>query len=1018
MTSNMTDSISPSSNEQSSFFLSPEQNDARVEINAEIYKIMLTNARSLSPKIHSLHDMFNELDLDIALITESWLNDGSTLDGDVIDLEYGTGLKIIYKNRPKSRAGARRVGGGVSIVYNKSRCSLRERKVVGNKFELVVAVGKIGKISRQVAIFCVYIVPNMRVAELQELNELINSQILQLRTKGDPLIFVGGDLNHRSLEDALDVFPDITRLNYAPTRGQACLDVMHSNAAGLNSSTWPPLQTPDGTRSDHSCVVFVGAEKLERNFVWVKKQTRKHTEQAVAQFGVQIANIDWKALLPPDLSPDELVSRFENKMSELINALFPLRNVRYRSNEPPWISDSIRRLSRLKKRLYKRSGKSETWCRLRDRIEAMIETSKENFVAREAEAGTNNRSYFAAVKALSTCASVQPWDIMQLFPGMTPTEAGNEAAQYFTQISDQFDPLRPPTTKPMMSRQPISEEEVAKLLAQAKKPNSSVPGDVLPRLMKVHHQAFTIPTTIIFNAVFRESEWPSAWKTETTVIIPKTSNPSSLSECRNISCTAFLSKVLETVLLGDLRRELREDPTQYGGLKGTSVDHLLVDLYDEALSSMDQGRPAIILGIDYEKAFNRLDHKECLRQLRDLGASETSLSLVRSFLTNRSMRVKIGTMFSDPRVLSGGSPQGSILGCMLYCAATQQLNLSLPRPPPRPPEPDAPPIPEHVDRGDQVHREEDGFQVMRWAGNFEEVALDPLQGDEDNRGEEGRDVPWAEEDAGGLCFMFKYVDDTTIIESVPRGKEIRHISSNAPSEFVPATAVEQAVGAIAIRSEEIGMRVNCQKTQVVCLPIDNGYDSRTTVMIGQEAVNSSTSMKLLGFMISANGMQEQVAMMKEKFRKKFWSLLHLRRAGLTGGRLFRMYASMVRPVLETNSVVFHPMITKTQALELERLQKMVVRLCFGHHRHYGEVLQEMELMSLEDRRTRAVERFTMKALKNERFAGRWFRRRPGIDTDLRNRRPYIEKRCRTERMKRNPLVNIQRTANDLMTARN
>ena len=71
----------------------------------------------------------------------------------MVDLEYNTNLKIIYKNRPKKPTLARAVGGGVSILFNKSRCSFKERKISGNGFELVAAVGKVGKMARQVALF-------------------------------------------------------------------------------------------------------------------------------------------------------------------------------------------------------------------------------------------------------------------------------------------------------------------------------------------------------------------------------------------------------------------------------------------------------------------------------------------------------------------------------------------------------------------------------------------------------------------------------------------------------------------------------------------------------------------------------------------------------------------------------------------------------------------------------------------------------------------------------------------------
>ena len=89
---------------------------ATEEIKSNNVNILLTNACSLSPKIESLHEYFSELDLHVALVTESWLSDGAVLDADVADLEAGTNLKILYKNRPKNRTGGRKVGGG-SLLY-------------------------------------------------------------------------------------------------------------------------------------------------------------------------------------------------------------------------------------------------------------------------------------------------------------------------------------------------------------------------------------------------------------------------------------------------------------------------------------------------------------------------------------------------------------------------------------------------------------------------------------------------------------------------------------------------------------------------------------------------------------------------------------------------------------------------------------------------------------------------------------------------------------------------------------
>ena len=659
------------------------QTHVRQEINCDNYKIMLTNARSLSPKIESLHTYFEEHELDFAMITESWLKDGSVLDRDVVDLEHGADLKIIYKNRPRTGLGARKVGGGVSIIFEKNKCNFRERKVVGNNFELVAAVGKIGKIKRQIAILCMYIEPRTKVGDLEKLNELLSREILSLKAGGDPLFFIGGDLNKKSIDVAMADFPDIRRINHLPNRGNACLNVLFSNSSSLTERVWPPLANREGTLSDHMCTVFSGAEKKERNFRWARKSVRRHTDQAVAEFGAALEATNWSEVLPDEEEPGKMVAAFEKYTSGMVERLFPLKSVRYRDNEAPWMTEGIRRLSKRKRRVFKREGKSPFWFRLCDKMLEAIEKSKTDLVDRVAASGTSSRSYYSTVKALGTRSGPTNWQLTDLFPDASPAEAGEQAASFFTRITDLYQPLQP---EPPMGprRRPLTLPEVEKLLRDAKKPSSTVKGDLLPRLVKAHHKLIAPAALRIFNAVLRSGTWPQAWKTETVVVIPKVPNPTSLTECRNISCTAFLSKVLETVVLGDLREAIPDDTIQYGGLKGSSVDHLLVDLMDRVLGPLEDGDPTVITGIDFEKAFNRLDHAECLIQLRQLGAADHSIQLVRSFLTGRKMRVKVGDQLSSEHGLSGGSPQGSILGCYLYCAVTQQLNTSLlsPQPPP------------------------------------------------------------------------------------------------------------------------------------------------------------------------------------------------------------------------------------------------------------------------------------------------------------------------------------------------
>ena len=47
---------------------------------------------------------------------------------------------------------------------------------------------------------------------------------------------------------------------------------------------------------------------------------------------------------------------------------------------------------------------------------------------------------------------------------------------------------------------------------------------------------------------------------------------------------------------------------------------MLVDLWDKILAALEGGTQAgVLLGVDYEKAFNRMRHDISLEQLRKLG---------------------------------------------------------------------------------------------------------------------------------------------------------------------------------------------------------------------------------------------------------------------------------------------------------------------------------------------------------------------------------------------------------------
>ena len=95
-------------------------------------------------------------------------------------------------------------------------------------------------------------------------------------------------------------------------------------------------------------------------------------------------------------------------------------------------------------------------------------------------------------------------------------------------------------------------------------------------------QELTKPAEIIFNKIVKTCTWPNRWKEEQGIPLNKVKpdQPESESDLKVISLIPFLSKTLEKIVMDWLLHFVgsKMDWSQFGGTKGSSINHYLIDM--------------------------------------------------------------------------------------------------------------------------------------------------------------------------------------------------------------------------------------------------------------------------------------------------------------------------------------------------------------------------------------------------------------------------------------------------------
>ena len=409
-------------------------------------------------------------------------------------------------------------------------------------------------------------------------------------------------------------------------------------------------------------------------------------------------------------------STFFQLTNKIIDNLAPLRkitNKEYKLKSKPWITKGILKSIGIRDSIYRRLMKAKNQIRkenlqhrlrhYKNKIKNLIRSSKHNYFKKYfAENNKNAKKLWEGINEIISSKTKSQITINSLEINnedestttiTDPKGIANTAVNYFTNIADEIlnkrkyngnkpftDYLKSINTN-TFSTTPTTPKEIESIIESFDSSKSVGPNSIPPKILKIIAPEISIAIANICNKSFKTGTFPDQLKISKINPIHKKESRLKISNYRPISLLSNINKIIEKLMFTRLYNFLETNnciyKLQFGFRAKHSTNHAILSITQQIQEAINKDKIAIGIFIDFQKAFDTVNHSILLDKLNHYGVKGSANKWFESYLNNRKQFVTINGINSDTTNIKHGVPQGSVLGPLLFLVYINDLHHSI-----------------------------------------------------------------------------------------------------------------------------------------------------------------------------------------------------------------------------------------------------------------------------------------------------------------------------------------------------